>query len=198
MSDTAFRILVGVMCAVVLGVLLFGTARAESVTVSWVPPPGCEGDTDTTLSNCRLLGYRLDLFDGASWTPLATTPADTLIYVHQVAAPGLYVYRVVALASAGESAPSRMAAKHVVGDTFVTVAPEAYSVKSDAAKLGFYLNDIIGTVALNTPCLRYPTADPLPAKALVGVRYRRIDKNRVTWAGTARTVIPVALCGPKF
>ncbi len=119
--------------------------------ISWAPATVCADGSP--VSNCPLTGFRVEVSaaaTGASWFAVTTVGPTVVTYKAVVATPGTYCYRIVAVGTSGDSAPSSAPCKTNVAPkpgAPVVTEPIAYEYRPSTNTMA-----LVGLVPLGSAC----------------------------------------------
>lgn len=162
--------------------------------LQWTASTSCVGGAPRT--DCPGTGFRIERAStpgATTWTFLASPAASASSYLVTGLTAGQNCYRIREDSASGSSDFTAAVCKTTVAPvpnppTIVTVDQVAYNAKPDADRLAYTKRQVVGTVALSTPCdTSRPIADGLYA----------VDRTAVRWSSWRRTERPVVKCGPS-
>ena len=174
--------------AVISFLFLSGVAHAGSASLTWNAPTVCADGS--ALSNCAVTAYKV--YSGLQGQPktLLITLGSVLSFNAVNLPVGVTCFHVTALAGAAESVPSNESCKTIQqiapGAPVLTVASTTVFTVTKAKDKFVML--AVGSVPASTRC------DPLQCLG-AGPIYCVVPSDTVTWAGTVRANLVVALCG---
>lgn len=172
-SQVFMAIMVAVAGAAAIALIMSNAARAGEMQTTWTAPTkNCDGTPLTDLA-----GYKLRWGQGK-----IDTPASQLGYTVMGLTPGDWWVSVASFNALGAESQFITVTKTIAPADFKVIEPTAYTVVKGTDKFIFLP---VGTVPVGTGC---DATQPVN-------RYHVVSRASVTWSGSVKPVVVVAVCG---